>query len=81
MILMEPQTVQIIKQIHAARQKGLAAFFTLDAGPNVHLMYPEPAAPEVENFIRKELMPLCENGVIIYDQCGTGPVRTKMEKH
>lgn len=79
MILMEPRTVQIIKQIQAARQRGLAVFFTLDAGPNVHLMYPESAVHEVENFIREELMPLCERDFIIYDYCGTGPVQTNME--
>jgi diphosphomevalonate decarboxylase len=73
-ILMEPQTVQMIKQIRAARQKGLAVFFTLDAGPNVHLLYPESSVPEVEAFIREELIPLCENGSRINDHCGTGPV-------
>lgn len=79
MILMEPNTVQIIRQIREARQKGLAVFFSLDAGPNVHLIYPEEAVLKVENFIREELISLCENGFLIHDHCGTGPVRTIME--
>ena len=79
MILIEPRTVQIIKQIREARQRGLAVFFTLDAGPNVHLLYPETAVSAVGTFIREELLSLCENGSIIYDHCGTGPVQTKTE--
>lgn len=79
MILMEPSTVQIIKQIRAARQRGLAVFFTLDAGPNVHLLYPEAAVSGVKKFIRSELTSLCENGLVIYDYCGSGPVRPKSE--
>ncbi len=78
-ILMEPGTVQIIKQIQAARQRGLAVFFTLDAGPNVHLFYPEAAASGVGKFIRDELLSLCEKDFIIYDRCGTGPIQTKTE--
>jgi diphosphomevalonate decarboxylase len=79
MILMEPHTLQIIKQIRNARQKGMPVFFSLDAGPNIHLIYPDSAVREVENFIREELIPYCENGFLIYDHCGTGPVRTKLE--
>jgi diphosphomevalonate decarboxylase len=78
-IVMEPRTLQIIQQIRSARHKGLAVFFSLDAGPNVHLLYPESAGQEVEDFIREELVPLCENGFLIYDHCGSGPVRTKTE--
>jgi diphosphomevalonate decarboxylase len=79
MILMEPHTVQIIKQIRTAHKKGLPVFFSLDAGPNVHLFYPESAVQEVEKFIRDELVHLCENGSVIYDHCGTGPVQAKKE--
>jgi diphosphomevalonate decarboxylase len=79
MILMEPHTVQIIKQIRSARQRGLPVFFSLDAGPNIHLIYPDSAVREVENFIREELIPYCEDGFLIYDHCGAGPVRTNLE--
>ena len=78
MILMEPQTVQILKKIRERRRQGLEIFFSLDAGPNVHLLYPEPATPAAEKFIRDELVPLCENGLIINDRCGTGPGCTKI---
>ena len=79
MILMEPNTIQIVKKIQAVRQRGLAVFFTLDAGPNVHLLYPESAVSVVGTFIREELLSLCENGSIIYDYCGTGPIQNKTE--
>ena len=74
MIMLKPDTVQIINRIRKARQRGLAVFFTLDAGPNVHMLYPESSAADAEAFIREELIPLCENGYFINDQCGTGPV-------
>lgn len=78
-VFIEPNTIQIINKIRAARQKGIPVLFTLDAGPNVHLLYPESAAPGVETFIRKELLAFCENGSVIYDHCGAGPVQTKMD--
>jgi diphosphomevalonate decarboxylase len=72
-ILMQAATIEIIHLVREARQKGLPLFFTLDAGANVHVMYTADMATEVEIFIRNVLQPLCENGRVIFDQCGTGP--------
>ena len=74
-VLMEPSTIIVIKKIREARKKGIPVFFSLDAGPNVHLFYPETAVEQVEQFIRNELASSCENGSVIYDRCGTGPVQ------
>jgi diphosphomevalonate decarboxylase len=63
-----------MKQIREARTGGLPVFFTLDAGPNVHLLYPESAATKVEAFIRGDLMKHCEDGKVIFDHRGEGPV-------
>ncbi len=73
-VLLKPPTVNVILKIREARRKGMSVFFSLDAGPNVHLFYPEKSTPEVEQFIRNELVSSCENGLVIYDCCGTGPV-------
>ena len=74
-ILMQPATLEIIRRVREARNNGLPLFFTLDAGANVHILYPGDAAPEVEKFISEELSCLCENGRGIFDSCGAGPVR------
>ncbi len=52
-------------------------YFTLDAGPNVHLLYPEENAAEVETFIRESLLMYCEQGKVSYDQVGKGQVQIK----
>jgi diphosphomevalonate decarboxylase len=44
----------------------------LDAGPNIHLLYPNSIAKEIELFIDQELKPLCENQFLIKDEVGQG---------
>jgi diphosphomevalonate decarboxylase len=46
--------------------------FTLDAGANVHLLYPNQNIEEVHSFIKKELSPYCQNGQYLFDAVGTG---------
>ncbi len=72
-ILMKPGTLICIDRIRAFRQEtGLPLFFTLDAGPNVHILYPDSIADKAQDFIKSEIMPLAENGRIIPDQVGIG---------
>ena len=47
--------------------------FTLDAGANVHVLFPENFSKEVMTFIEKELAPLCKGGKFIKDSIGEGP--------
>jgi diphosphomevalonate decarboxylase len=74
-LLMKPATVEVIHRVREARKNGLPLFFTLDAGANVHVLYPGDAADRVEKYIIDALQPLCEEGRVIYDGCGKGPVR------
>lgn len=75
-MLLEPETVEIIKKIKAFReQSGANLCFTLDAGPNVHVLYPENEKDGVRKFIMNELRPLCENNRLIEDKMGNGPKR------
>lgn len=77
-MLMEPNTLLIIKKIHDFReQSGANLCFTLDAGPNVHVLYPETENIRVKDFIQNELKPLCENGTMIEDKMGEGPKRVE----
>jgi len=70
--LLLPETLQIIKKIQKKRKEGLPVCFTLDAGPNVHLIYPECAKVEVVQFIENELLMFCEQKKWIDDFCGSG---------
>ena len=73
-ILLEPGTIKIIRLIREFRaQTGSSVCFTLDAGPNIHLLYPANETSAVHDFIRKELSHHCENGRWIDDRIGTGP--------
>ncbi len=70
--LLKPQTLMAIELIRDfRRESGLGLYFTLDAGPNLHLIYPDEGARKIETFIDHELGPLSEK--IIKDTRGEGP--------
>tara|TARA_R110000868_G_scaffold115383_7_gene308103 strand:- start:9569 stop:10648 length:1080 start_codon:yes stop_codon:yes gene_type:complete len=72
-ILMKPNTLEIINKIWAYREKtGSKICFTLDAGANVHVLYPEKECEQVCEFINKELVAYCQNGHYISDRIGFG---------
>ncbi len=73
-LLMKPNTLQIIEQIFAFREKtGLPVSFTLDAGPNVHFLYPKAIKGEVNRFINTDLLPFLSPKEYIDDEVGKGP--------
>ena len=73
-ILMEPGTISLIKEIWRFRKEtGIPVCFTLDAGPNVHLLYPNQYSPAIMDWIDSELAPYCAEGKYIPDHVGTGP--------
>lgn len=79
-ILLKPATLHIINKIRQFREQfQIPVCFTLDAGPNVHLIYPGKVLNEVADFIKRELLPLCEEGEWIDDQIGSGPEKLKQD--
>lgn len=75
-LLIEPQTVEMIQRIRAYRDSsGVPIYFSLDAGPNIHLLYPHAVHEVVAAFIDDDLRPLCVDGRIIKDSVGQGPKR------
>ncbi len=73
-ILMQPNSLEMINRIKTFREEtNLPIYFTLDAGPNIHLLYPHHIYDKVNPFIQSELIPLCEDEMIIRDQVGQGP--------
>ncbi|XMO85087.1 diphosphomevalonate decarboxylase [Algibacter sp. AS12] len=72
-ILMKPNTLEIINKIWEYRKtSGSKVCFTLDAGANVHVLYPENEATSVLEFIQNELVAYCQNGQYICDVIGLG---------
>ena len=72
-ILMKPNTLEILNRIWEYRKKtGSKVCFTLDAGANVHVLYPEIEKEDVQSFIKNDLASLCNNGEYIHDACGMG---------
>ncbi len=75
-ILLKPGTIDIIERIKKFRQKtSLPVTFTLDAGPNIHLIYPSEYFEKIQQFIHNELIIFCENRKFINDYTGHGPVK------
>ena len=73
-ILMKPNTLHIIEKVRNFRNEThIPLCFTLDAGPNVHLLYPESEAKKVEKFIMSELVTYCNQGRWIADHVGDWP--------
>jgi len=72
-ILMKPNTLEIINRIWEYRTKTDSQLcFTLDAGANVHMLYPFSEKEAVQQFIAEALASFCKNGEYIHDACGTG---------
>ena len=72
-ILMKPNTLEIINKIWKFRNETkIPACFTLDAGANVHILYPENVRVETLQFIKDELIGYCQNGQYICDEIGFG---------
>lgn len=73
-LLMKPNTISIIEKIWAYRKETETPIcFTLDAGPNVHLLYPEKYTSNVKQFIEKDLLRFTSNNIVINDRVGEGP--------
>jgi diphosphomevalonate decarboxylase len=68
-LLLKPNSLVLIQSIRDFRKEsGTEVCFTLDAGPNIHLLYPLQEREKVINFVENELIPFCENGQWIDDE-------------
>ncbi len=72
-ILMKPNTLKIINKIWEFRKRTNSNIcFTLDAGANVHVLFPNREKKEVDLFISNELISFCQNNKYICDSLGEG---------
>ena len=69
-ILMKTGTLEVINKIWEFRKiTGLPLFFTLDAGANVHLLFPNDLeSDKIKNFIKTELIPFTQKGGAVKDE-------------
>mgnify|MGYP003640901951 CR=1 FL=1 len=76
-ILMKPNTLEIINRIWKFREEtNSLVCFTLDAGANLHVLYPAGEKDKVLHFIESELSQFCKNGEYIIDEAGLGAIKT-----
>ena len=74
-ILMHPNSLSIIHVVRHFRKKtNTPVYFSLDAGPNIHLLYPEKVRPFVKQNLHPLVLPYCENEKILEDKVGRGPI-------
>ena len=79
-ILMKSNTLEIINKIWQFREStGLHVGFTLDAGANVHVLYPKNESAEILEFIKNELVAYCQNGHYICDEIGFGATQLTID--
>jgi diphosphomevalonate decarboxylase len=75
-LLLKPNSIEAIAKITQFRDETrLPVCYSLDAGANVHLLYPARIKPQVMSFIASDLSAICEAGLVIHDEVGNGPVR------
>ena len=72
-ILMQPNTLAVIQKVWTYREStSIPLCFTLDAGANIHLLYPKEYKDVILEFINRELAFFCENGQYLTDEVGLG---------
>lgn len=75
-ILLKEESLKIMDKIRMYREDtGIQIGFTMDAGPNIHLLYFREDQRKVHQFIESELKDLLEEGKWLDDRIGEGPVR------
>lgn len=72
-ILMKPNTLEIIHRIWSFRKETKSHIcFTLDAGANVHVLFPHHEKELAMDFIQTDLAKFCKDGAFISDRTGLG---------
>lgn len=75
-ILMKPNTLKVINRIWEFRKEtGHPLYFTLDAGANVHVLYPESYKDIIMSFIESDLKTFCKDDSYLCDAVGSGPIQ------
>lgn len=69
-MLMKPGTLDVIEKLRLFRSEtNIPVCFTLDAGPNVHILYPKRNEEAVKTWISENI-----SFKVIHDELGEGPI-------
>jgi diphosphomevalonate decarboxylase len=74
-MLFKAGSVAVIRSVMEWRAKGEPISFTLDAGANVHLIYPASYTQKALDIIQGEFLGFCQDGAYICDSVGKGPAK------
>lgn len=75
-MLMQPETLNIIKKVrHFREQTQIPVVFTLDAGANVHVLFPGQYHALLEERLFPDLAVHCEGGKYICSRIGPGAIK------
>jgi len=79
-LLFEPNTLNIVNSLKQFREETkIPVCFSLDAGPNVHMLYPLIYEKTVRDWILEVPVQFCENRRWIDDRIGDGPAKITIE--
>lgn len=74
-LLLQPDSLRIVHAIRNFRNDTkIPLSFTIDAGPNIHLLFPKSYRPDVESWMTVCLPEYLAEGKLLRDFVGTGPV-------
>lgn len=74
-VLLQPDSLRIIQAIQNFRKNTqLPVCFTIDAGPNIHMLFPESCTSQVENWLEQNFKDYLLPGKLIRDKTGKGPL-------
>jgi diphosphomevalonate decarboxylase len=65
-------TIAVLRRVRELRDEGLAAYSTIDAGPNVHVVCPSDQEEQVTDALSR----MAEIESVIADRVGSGPYLT-----
>ncbi|MBK7693066.1 MAG: diphosphomevalonate decarboxylase [Saprospiraceae bacterium] len=73
-LLLEPDSIRIIQAIRKFRNEtNINIGFSIDAGPNIHMLFPQKFMSEVASWCKTSFGDYYNHGKIIFDQIGKGP--------
>ncbi|MBF0361738.1 MAG: diphosphomevalonate decarboxylase [Oligoflexia bacterium] len=73
-LLLKPESLVLMEKIWEFRRESkIPLCFTIDAGPNIHLIYPAQYYQRVRDFIELQLAHYLDKRNWICDEMGTGP--------
>ncbi len=73
-ILLKPDSLLVIEKIKEFRSQSRTPLcFTIDAGPNIHVLYPQDSEEVVKDWMKREL----GQWNILHDKVGMGPTLLK----